>query len=801
MSGVTSWFSRSKQQQAAVQFPGRTAPKEEVRPKRVEFAISLIVTLAGLYIYYGAVTSGAGKQLPGTELFGFVQNMELRSLDALFKSRGPRTPDPRIAIVGIDEETLRRVGAWPIPRDAYARLIDKLHDGGAKVVAFDVSFPTPEKNSALDALKKLESEVGPRDPALIAKIRAIEATSDNDKVLAASLKKAGNVILGHSFDPELAASIPPQVQEDYYNILWGQPFSQVHPVGGGKFKMTDAFGANGGRVPASVFPNIGLIADAARSYGFYDALVDNDGTIRSAIVLEWYRDRDFFTSLPVHALTLYEDIPDQDQNAYIAVTGVDRMELGRHKFATARNGTVLINFTGPYRTYPGYSMADVIDGTVPATTFKDKIVFVGATAKGIGDLRSTPFQSQDQGYMGVEVHANVVDNLLHTDDPTRTFLHRGFNQQLVDVGFILFFGLAMGWIFSALRPLHATLAMVGGLAVFLVAVRFAFIHYGMWLFVIVPATTLLLDYGAITSYRMIFEEREKRKVRKTFERYVSPGVIGLIEKDPKKYFKRGGEIRDLSVMFTDIRSFTTISEGMTADELVLLLNEYLGSMTEILFQHWGTLDKYIGDALMCFWNSPYPDEAHAMRACACALAMSKRLEELNRNWEAQGKKRLEIGIGVNTGPVNVGNMGSEHRFAWTVMGDHVNLASRLEGQTKAYHVARIVSEFTYEQAKGAFVFRPLDRIRVKGKQKPVAIYELLSYLPDAAAYEELIAMWTDAQEAYYRQAWDEAIEKFEALLSRYPDDGPSHAFLKRSHEFRVKSPEPGWDGVYIVQEK
>lgn len=784
----------------------RVAEKLAGGSRRVQITIAVLVTLAGLYVYYGTVTSGAaareaGKRLPGTAIFSFVQNVELRSLDALFKSRGPRPPDPRLAIVGIDEETLRKVGAWPIPRNAYARLIDTLHACGAKVVAFDVSFPTPEKNSAIEALKKLETQVGPRDPALIEKIRAIEATSDNDKILAASLKNAGNVILGHSFDPELSVSIPQQQQEDYYNILWGQPFSQVYPVGGGKFKMTDAFARAGGRVATSVFPNIGLIADAAKSYGFYDALLDNDGTIRSALVLEWYKDRDFFTSLPVHALTLYEDIPDQEQKAYIAINGVERMELGRHTFFTERNGTVVINFAGPYKTYPQYSMADVIDGTVPASTFKDKIVFVGATAKGIGDLRSTPFQTQDQGYMGVEINANVVDNLLHSGEPSRTFIYRGFNQQMIDVGFILFFGLFMSWVFSTLKPLHATVSMILALGALLFVVRFAFAHFGMWLFVIVPATTLLLDYGAITSYRMIFEEREKRKVRKTFERYVSPGVIGLIEKDPKKYFKPGGEVREMTIMFTDIRSFTTISEGMSADELVTLLNEYLGAMTEVLFEYWGTLDKYVGDALMAFWGSPYPQEDHYIRGCACALGMSKRLEEMNRHWESQGKKRLEIGIGVNTGPVAVGNMGSDKRFSWTVMGDHVNLASRLEGQNKAYHTARIVSEFTYAKAQEHFLFRPLDRIRVAGKLKPVYIYELLAFPEERAAYEDLMNRWEEAQEAYYRQDWEEAIEKFEELLSRYPDDGPSHTFLKRSHEYRVKAPEAGWDGVYVAKEK
>jgi adenylate cyclase len=783
----------------------RVAEKLASGSVRVQITIALLVTLAGLYVYYGTITSGVtdeGTKLPGAAVFGFVQNMELKSLDTLFKSRGPRSADPRIVVVDIDEKTLRKVGAWPIPRDAYAKLIDKLHEGGTKVVAFDVSFPTPEKNSAVEALKKLETEVGNSDPRLVEKIRAIEATSNNDKILAESMKRAGNVVIGHSFlDPDLAATIPLQQQEDYYNILWGQPFSQVRRVGGGEFNITEAFGKARGRITTGVFPNIGLIADAAKSYGFYDALVDNDGTVRNTVLLLWYKDLDFFTPLAVHAVTEYENIDIQNQQAFIAVNGVDRIELGRHNIRVARDGTALVNFVGPYRSYLHYSLADVIDGSVPASTFKDKMVFVGATAKGIGDMRSTPFQIQDQGYMGVEINANIADNILHSDEPNRTFIHRGYYQQWTDIGFILFFGLFMSWVFGTQKPLVGTAAMVIALSVFLAAAGYVFARFGTWLYVIVPITTLVLDYGALTSYRMVFEEREKRKVRKTFERYVPPGVISLIEKDPAKYFKPGGEMREMTIMFSDIRSFTTICEGMTADDLVLLLNEYLGAMTEVLFENWGTLDKYIGDALMAFWGSPYPQEDHAVRGCACALGMSKRLEELNRTWEAQGRKRLEIGIGVNTGPVNVGNMGCDIRFSWTVMGDHVNLASRLEGQNKAYHTARIVSEFTYAEAQEYFLFRPLDRIRVKGKLKPVYIYELLGYPEERAAYEDLLSRWAVAQEAYFRQSWDEAARHFEDLLTRYPDDGPSHTFLKRCHEYRVHAPEAGWDGVYIAKEK
>ncbi|MGH9523962.1 MAG: adenylate/guanylate cyclase domain-containing protein, partial [Terriglobales bacterium] len=343
--------------------------------------------------------------------------------------------------------------------------------------------------------------------------------------------------------------------------------------------------------------------------------------------------------------------------------------------------------------------------------------------------------------------------------------------------------------------------MVAALAAFLGIAYFAFSHWGLWLYIVVPAGTLVVNYGAITSFRMVFEEREKRKVRRTFERYVSPGVIRLIEENPKKYFKAGGESKELSIMFSDIRSFTTISEGLTPDELVYLLNEYLGDMTDILFKRWGTLDKYIGDALMAFWGSPFPQEDHASRACAAALDMSARLEELNLKWEVEGRRTLEIGIGVNSGLVNVGNMGSSKRFAWTVMGDPVNLASRLEGQNKEYHTARIIGETTYAKVKNEFVCRDLDRIRVKGKLIPVKIYELIAFGKDTDKHRDLLMRWEQAQEAFYRKSFDEAIQRYEAILAKYPHDGPSQTFMKRAMEYMADAPATDWDGVYVAKSK
>ena len=781
-----------------------------VPTQRVDIALAVLVTLGGLTVY-SFINFGESKKTG----FSFINNIELRSLDARFRLRGTRPHDDRIVIVDMDEKTLQRVGAWPIPRSAYAKTVDRLAAGGARVIAFDVAFPTPEKNSAVEALKKLESELGPGAPAnVVEKIRAIEGTSDNDVILAESLKKANNVVLGHLFlDADRANSQDQQAADDYYKILSDRPFPQTQKLEG-KFDLFHAWEGkkpdeklsteNGpesfrGNVFIGAEANIRLLAEASRSYGFFNNNPNLDGTMRNAMLVVSYRNQDFFPSLPVEALRVYEDIKPQSTIQYISENGLERMEIGPYSLRVLPDGTALLNFAGPYGTYQHYSMADVLDGKVPPSTFNGKIVFVGATALAIGDLRNTPFPGV---YMGVELHANTIDNMLHSGEAGHGFLSHGMNSEMIDIALLLAMGLGLGFVFIHTRPVVATLVAIAGLMVFAGIVYLAFAKFGMWLSFVVPAGTLVADFATITSFRMIFEEREKRKIRKSFSSYVSPGVISLIEKDPKRYFRTGGEMKDLSIMFSDIRSFTTISEGLTPDELVLLLNEYLTEMTDILFRQWGTLDKYIGDAIMAFWGSPYPQEDHAVKSCACALEMSSRLDELNMKWEAQGRKQLSVGIGINSGPVNVGNMGSDKRLAWTVMGDNVNLASRLEGQTKDYNVRIIVGESTYQAGKELYIFRDLDKIRVKGKLKPVNIYELRGFRGDAAQHAPFLAKWDEAMAAYRRGWWSEARNKFEEILRRYPQDGPSQTLLMRCVEKLSEAvPESEWDGVYVARSK
>ena len=780
---------------------GWSARLGRLTARQVDLALAVLVTAAGLALF---AFSGIGNNHRAG--FLFFQNTELRTLDLRFVLRGSRPHDDRVVIVGLDEKTLQKVGSFPLPRSSYAALVSQLAAGGARVVGFDATFPTPESNSARKALQTLLAELGPAaSPALVKDIQEQEAASDQDARFAAALKQSGNVVLGHLFlDEQRAHSADSKRAEEYFNIAWAKAFPQVLKVkakDGRDFDLGKAWVENGGTVAAGAEANIAKLAEAAASYGFIDINPDPDGTLRHALLIMRYQNQDFFPSLALQCLREYEKIPDQDIAAYIAETGLERIQFGRHTLQPSRDGTAIINYTGPYRTYAQYSMGDVIDGTVPLETFKDKIVLMGATAMAIGDLRNTPFENANASYMGVEVHANIIDNLLHSGEEGRTFLARGIREEIIDVGFILLFGLVFGAWFARSRPLVSTLSLVLALAGFAWIVYFSFVAWGKWISFVIPAATLVANYAAITSFRMIFEEREKRKIRKTFSQYLSPGVIALIEKDPQKYIRPGGETKELTVMFSDIRGFTTLSEGMTADELVRLLNEYLGEMTDVIFRNLGTLDKYIGDAIMAFWGSPYPQSDHALRACTCAVAMTRSLETLNAKWQNEGRHEISIGIGLNTGPVNVGNMGSAKRLAWTVMGDNVNLASRLEGMTKEYRSRIVVSEATYRQVAEHFVCRELDRIRVKGKHQPVGIYELMDVAGERAKYEPLMNRFKTAMGAYHAQQWREAAGEFGELLASYPDDGPTQIFLQRALEFMENAPEPDWDGVYVMKNK
>ena len=387
----------------------------------------------------------------------------------------------------------------------------------------------------------------------------------------------------------------------------------------------------------------------------------------------------------------------------------------------------------------------------------------------------------------------MIDNILH-----QNFLLRGAKQSLWDLALILFFGVPLGIWMALVSPRWMGFGIVM-LAVLVAVDYFAFLQ-GSWLNFTIPALTITANVLLVSLYRALVEEKEKRRVRTAFGQYLSPEVVRRLLLNPELVEPRKTEI---TVMFSDIRGFTTISEKLDAQELAVFLNQYLSDMTQIVFERRGTLDKYIGDAVMAFWGAPFEEEGHAVLGCQTALDMMAQIHKMQKKWEAQGKPRLDIGIGLNTGVASVGNMGSSLRYGYTALGDSVNLSSRLEGLNKDYGTHILVNETTYLAARNSgFIFRELDLIRVKGKLQPVVIYELVAFSPDLTAeMQTLLDRFCEARALYRQRRWLEAQTAFQSILDQWPNDGPARAYWKRCQEYLFDEPSTNWDGVFTMTHK
>jgi adenylate cyclase len=351
--------------------------------------------------------------------------------------------------------------------------------------------------------------------------------------------------------------------------------------------------------------------------------------------------------------------------------------------------------------------------------------------------------------------------------------------------------------FKAVQGMFLSLFII---AAFVIGNTLIFSQFNIWLNVIYPVLTMMTIYLGITIYRYVTEEREKKKIRGAFQYYLTASVINEMLKDPTK-LKLGGDKKDLSVLFSDIRGFTTISEKMTPEELVHLLNEYLTAMTNVVFHHDGLLDKYMGDAIMAVFGAPLDQPDHALRACRTALDMMGELKKLQIKWSEEGRPVLDIGIGINTGDMVVGNMGSEMRFDYTVMGDSVNLGSRLEGINKEYGTNIIISEYTYDAVKDNLFCRELDAVKVKGKKLPVRIYELLGERTDGEKWSKYVVPFEEGLAKYKQGLWDEAIVCFMKALEARPTDAASHLYIERCQSLKENPPEGEWDGVFTMTKK
>src|SRR5258707_539462 len=650
---------------------------------RVSFVISVFITFFALALYYFTFV---GERT--TPIFNFIQRLEYDSLDTRFRYR-PRsaTPlDPRIVIVDIDQHAQEVLGKWPFSRAHFAKMLDVLREDGAKVVAFDVTFSKPDLSAAptraLWAEMKARRKRGETiDPALSAEVQKLAAQYDADKQFASAIQRFGAVVLGNFFlhtEADLRG-LDDKTLDTYANQIAFYSFPSVRPLRPetgkqDRISLMEKFQPDN-LLPKGTEANMEVLTSAlseeASSTGFFNVYPDVDGVVRQAnLIIPYGRSKDFsdwdiYASLDVQTVRSYFRFPNEQVVLEFGPVGAYRILFGQSaQVRTDDLGRVVVNFHGPGYSYPHYSLADVVEKKISPDMFGGKIVLVGATATGIGDLRTTPYGGLD--YPGVEIHANVIDCILH-----QSFLYRGAKQTLADVLLILFFGIPLGIWMALVSPRWMWFGAF--LVAPLVAVDyFAFLH-GWWLNFGVPSVTLGSNVLLVSLYRTLFEEKEKRRVRSAVGQYLSPERIRRLLVNPRLVEPRK---TDITVMFSDISGFTTISETLDAQYLDVVLNQYLSDMTTPVFEHHGTLDKYIGDAVMAFWGAPFEEPGHASRACDTALKMMDRVREMQKKWESEGKPHLDIGIGLNTGVGSAGYMGCPLRYRHTALGDAVDLSTR-----------------------------------------------------------------------------------------------------------------------------
>ncbi len=576
--------------------------------------------------------------------------------------------------------------------------------------------------------------------------------------------------------------------------------------------------------------NIPEIQAQSQNTGFFNTHPDPDGVIRNPPLIM----RTGTQYLPSIALQAYltatgnqtdirvGPLPQKSKIDGANIEGVTNFYIsdsdGNDLFQIPAdaNGRMLINYAGPNHMFAHASIADLLDDSLADVTvtqrifkhgrwvlntrsvkkadfFKNKILFLGATAIGIFDMRNTPF---DGDFPGVETHANVVDNLIRHD-----FLARSPRESRVMPWVVLVLGIIMAVALSQFGALAGLLMTTLVLGVLLLIDRQYLFGKGVVTSIMLPLGEVFLLYVAMTFYKYVTEERAKRELRGTFSKYVSPAIVNEILKDPKN-LELGGRKERVTTFFSDVRGFTTISERLDPRALSDLLNSYLTPMTELVFQNMGTLDKYMGDAIMAFFGAPihYPD--HAKYACRCALQSLEKLAELRAEYQKKGLPLIDIGIGLNTGECSVGNMGSQTVRNYTVMGDPVNLASRLEGINKTYGTHIIISEYTHAEVKGDFICREVDWVRVKGKLQPVKIYELLTERDRVENNViEMAKYFSEGYELYHQRKFDGAIAYFQKAIDRHPGDSTARIYIERCQEFISKPPPDDWDGVYTMKTK
>lgn len=719
-------------------------------------------------------------RLPLTEF------IELKLYDLKFLYRGAKAPSTEVVVVAIDDASVQKVGRWPWSRETMARLLHELKAAGPRVIGLDVIFAERQETAAVAALKRLRRDLarqGLATPELLELLSQEENRADVDRRLAEVIARGTPTILGFYFEKVGGKGLtltpgqalgPKTVSASTYNLVrWRDQQTQRLPL----------LGAQG------VTVNLPELTEAAAGGGYFNMIPDPDGTVRW-LPLTLAFGPDFFAPMTLVSLQHYR------HQAPLVLTlsrlGVEEIRLGPQKIPVDRFGRLFINFLGPPGSFPVYPAFQVLEGRLPPGALQDKLVLVGATAVGIYDLRVTPFSGICPG---IEIQATVVDNILRGD-----FIRLPQNPFLASSALVVALALLLGFALPRLKAM-AALAFTLLVAQIYIAINYlAFRYWGLQLEVFYVFLEVAGVYTGITLQRFLAEEQERVRLKKAFQSYVAPEVVNQIIRHPEK-LRLGGERRELTILFSDIRGFTGLSENLSPEALVEVLHDFLDPMSEIIVKHGGTLDKYLGDAIMALFGAPLELPDHAPRACRTALEMIKSLKILNQEWVAKGRPALKIGIGINSGPVAVGNMGSSRLFDYTAIGDNVNLASRLEGLNKFYNTEILISEYTAARLSGDFILREVDLVRVKGKRQPIAIYEVLGEglpEPQIACFLEA---YTQGLTCFRERQWSRALEAFRAAKNFQHHDYLCDHYLLTIKKFQERPPDPDWDGITTMAEK
>ena len=713
---------------------------------------------------------------------GFVEQMENIAYDQRLLWTMPRTMDNRIVIVDIDEASLTAEGRWPWSRNKVATLVENLFDRyGAAIVAFDIVFAEPDDSSGLSVLERLGAENFAQDENFQAQLKLLKPELDYDRLFAETIKKYP-VILGYYFNFSNNGEEVSKI-----GVLPEPNF--VKGTFKGKrieFYTADGFGGN-----------LPQLQSSALGGGHFNPVPDSDGVLRRVPMLIAYEGA-YYSSLSLevarHLLGADEILPVFEKPLFggKGYMGLEWLRLGTKQIPVDRKISALVPYRGKRGSFPYVSATSVMNGVADASVLKGATVLVGTTAPGLEDLRATPV---GRTFPGVEVHANLLAGII--DGTIKQLPEYTLGAEVL---LLILFGLVMAFLVPILSPFGATIA-TGLLLLGYIGFNFVIWSAGDFVLPVASGIMMLVTMFVLNmSYGYFVETRGKRELTGLFGQYVPPELVDEMSHAPTDYSLEA-ESKELSVLFSDVRGFTTISEGLKPNELAELMNLFLTPMTGVIHDKRGTIDKYMGDAIMAFWGAPIDEDAHAKLALEAGIEMIKKVDEINKTFAARGWPEIRIGVGINTGIMNVGNMGSEFRMAYTVLGDAVNLGSRLEGLTKGYGVDILVSESTKE-AVPEYMFREVDKVRVKGKDLPVSIYQPICLKTELDKHwKDELKLYREAMRLYRNQEWDMAEMNFLNLQKMSRDPALYKVYAERVAVYRKNPPDAKWDGVFTHTSK